>query len=561
MNPQDRPKAIVLLVLVVAVFGFVIMRFMGSKGAPTPEQPVATSAPTTQAPGQPAAGGPGPAPSSGNIREPLSDEELAELHGRARHVLGAQHVATGRPILYTSADSVFQIAAHEDVVPVDDLYHMCRVARKLLVPPHQVARVIARPFTGSPGAFVRTERRRDFSLAPPHETLLDKLASAGQSVIGIGKIDDLFAGQGLTRSIHTGNNAAGLDETFRTLKAVPRGLIFVNLVDFDMLYGHRNDAAGYAKALEQFDRRLPELFRLLRPGDLLCVTADHGNDPTHPGTDHTREYVPLLAYGPRLARGVAAGPVRGEVAGVVAQEDRHPGHAERGPDALGEALREPFQVEVGVQLLREAQQRAAPAVALAVEHAVDRVLVEAGLDERLAQQLDRGVAVLGEEPGRDGHGVIVRAEGEPGGECLARFREGPGVEFARALLEKPGHQVDGAALSGRIDGRSAEEPQFQRHEGQGAVLDQPGADAAGRGHVLDGDRSPCGQGRDKGREGNQKALHSCASAVRSSQPVTDRAGTNTSRAAATTSSAVTAWRMSGQASTSAIVRPEASPSP
>lgn len=221
--------------------------------------------------------------------------------------LGEEHLRSGAPIVYTSADSVFQIAAHEEVIPVEDLYRMCRAARKLLAPPHAVARVIARPFSGGPGAFVRTDRRRDFSLEPPDRTLLDHLVEAGHSVVGIGKIEDLFAGRGLTRSIHAGNNAAGLDETVRALTTVPRGLIFVNLVDFDMRYGHRNDSAGYAQALAQFDQRLTEMVGLLRPGDLLCITADHGNDPTHPGTDHTREYVPLLAYGPRLARGVNLG--------------------------------------------------------------------------------------------------------------------------------------------------------------------------------------------------------------------------------------------------------------
>lgn len=221
--------------------------------------------------------------------------------------LGEEHLRTGFPIVYTSADSVFQIAAHEKAVPLEDLYRMCREARKLLQPPHQVARVIARPFMGEPGSFQRTEERRDFSLDPPGQTLLDLLKESGQPVIGIGKIDDLFKGRGLTRSIHAGSNDVGMDETVHILAMVPRGLIFVNLVDFDMLYGHRNDSAGYARALESFDARLPELLRGLRQGDILCVTSDHGNDPTSAGTDHTREYVPLLAYGPHLARGVDLG--------------------------------------------------------------------------------------------------------------------------------------------------------------------------------------------------------------------------------------------------------------
>ena len=218
--------------------------------------------------------------------------------------LGVEHLRTGSPIVYTSTDSVFQIAAHERVVPVEELYRICRAARKLLKPPHRVGRVIARPFTGEPGAFARTERRRDFSVEPPSPTLLDVLKGSGQLIVGIGKIEDLFNGRGLTRSIHSGNNAAGLDETVRLLKTMPRGLIFVNLVEFDTLYGHRNDAPGYAKALQEFDARLPPLLDAVRPGDLLCLTADHGNDPTTPGTNHSREYVPLLVFGPRLAQGV-----------------------------------------------------------------------------------------------------------------------------------------------------------------------------------------------------------------------------------------------------------------
>ena len=224
--------------------------------------------------------------------------------------LGEEHLRTGAPIVYTSTDSVFQVAAHERVVPVEELYRMCRAARKLLKPPHQVARVIARPFIGEPGVFVRTERRRDFSVEPPSPTLLDILKRSGQLIVGIGKIEDLFNGRGLTRSIHTGNNAAGMGETVRLLKTMPRGLIFVNLVDFDTLYGHRNNPSGYAKALQEFDARLPALLDAVRPGDLLCVTADHGNDPTTPGTDHSREYVPLLVVGPRLAQGVNLGTRR-----------------------------------------------------------------------------------------------------------------------------------------------------------------------------------------------------------------------------------------------------------
>jgi len=224
--------------------------------------------------------------------------------------LGEEHLRSGAVIVYTSADSVFQIAAHERIVPVEELYTMCREARRLLRPPHQVARVIARPFTGEPGAFTRTPQRRDFSLEPPGPTLLDLLKTAGHPVVGIGKIDDIFKGRGLTRSIHTGTNAEGMAETSRALETVPRGLIFVNLVEFDMLYGHRKDAAGYANALAEFDHWLPNLLGGMRQGDLLCLTADHGNDPVTPGTDHSREYVPLLAYGPRMARGVNLGTRR-----------------------------------------------------------------------------------------------------------------------------------------------------------------------------------------------------------------------------------------------------------
>jgi phosphopentomutase len=223
------------------------------------------------------------------------------------HELGEAHERSGSPIVYTSADSVFQIAAHEEVIAVEDLYEMCRHARRLLRPPHQVARVIARPFVGAAGAYRRTARRRDFSVDPPAETLLDALKAAGYPVVGIGKIDDLFNGRGLTRSVPTGSNAEGMAETIRTLGTTPRGLIFVNLLDFDTLYGHRNDAAGFARALEEFDRWLSDLYQALRPADLVAITADHGNDPTGAGTDHTREYVPLLVHGSRSARGVHLG--------------------------------------------------------------------------------------------------------------------------------------------------------------------------------------------------------------------------------------------------------------
>lgn len=210
--------------------------------------------------------------------------------------LGPEHMATGAPIVYTSADSVFQIAAHEAIIPPEKLWEISRIARDLLKPPHQVARVIARPFIGEPGKFVRTDRRRDFSVAPPTETLLDRLQAARIPVIGIGKIEDIFSGRGISESVHTHDNNDGLDQTVRYLDRIDAGLIFTNLVDFDMLYGHRNDAVGYASALVTLDRRLHEITEKMQEGDWLILTADHGNDPLFPGTDHTREYVPLIVF-------------------------------------------------------------------------------------------------------------------------------------------------------------------------------------------------------------------------------------------------------------------------
>ncbi len=209
--------------------------------------------------------------------------------------LGAEHLRTGYPIVYTSADSVFQIAAHEDVIPVDSLYDMCETARGILQGEHAVGRVIARPFAGAPGHFARTPRRRDFSLPPTGATLLDALKESGLSVLGVGKIEDIFCHRGLTGSDHAAGNEACVDSLLAILDAGFHGLCFVNLVDFDMQFGHRRDVAGYARALEDFDRRLPEITGRLNAGDLLIITADHGCDPTHAGTDHTREYVPLLA--------------------------------------------------------------------------------------------------------------------------------------------------------------------------------------------------------------------------------------------------------------------------
>lgn len=235
--------------------------------------------------------------------------------------LGAEHLRTGYPIVYTSADSVFQIAAHEDVVPVDRLYEMCRVARGILQGEHAVSRVIARPFVGRPGAFVRTERRKDFSLEPPAPTLLDRLVQEGYEVWAVGKVADLFAGRGVTKAILTSDDPDGVRKTAQALSELDRGLVFANLVDLDTKYGHRNDPHGFAQDLERIDAELPTLLERLQEGDLWIVTADHGNDPTTPSTDHSREYVPLLAYGPGLAAGVDLG-VRetfSDVAATVAE--------------------------------------------------------------------------------------------------------------------------------------------------------------------------------------------------------------------------------------------------
>lgn len=214
--------------------------------------------------------------------------------------LGEEHIKTGHPIVYTSADSVFQIAAHEEIIPLDSLYEMCRIARNILKEEHGVARVIARPFLGKPGHFTRTSNRRDFSLVPPHATLLDHLKDAKHSVIGVGKIEDIFSNQGITEAIHTKDNMDGVDQTLHYMKQNNKGLIFTNLVDFDMKWGHRNNVEAYGKGLEAFDERLYEILDTMNDTDILFITADHGCDPTMPGTDHSREYVPFLAYGKAL---------------------------------------------------------------------------------------------------------------------------------------------------------------------------------------------------------------------------------------------------------------------
>ncbi len=221
--------------------------------------------------------------------------------------LGDEHVRTGRPILYTSADSVFQVAAHQDVIPLDELYHICQLARNMLTGDNAVGRVIARPFIGTSGHYVRTEHRRDFSLAPLGVTLLDVLKENGRDVIGIGKIEDLFAGRGLTQRDHTETNRDGMDATLRYLDRDFTGLLFVNLVEFDMLWGHRRDSQGYASALRDVDGWFAQVQRAMRPGDAIFFTGDHGVDPTYRGSDHTREMVPLLAYGEPLRAGVNLG--------------------------------------------------------------------------------------------------------------------------------------------------------------------------------------------------------------------------------------------------------------
>jgi phosphopentomutase len=214
--------------------------------------------------------------------------------------LGPEHLCTGALIVYTSADSVFQIAAHEGVVPLSELYRACEIAYALAGEGLGVGRVIARPFIGPPGAFVRTANRRDYALPPPGETLLDLLKAAALPVVAIGKIEDLFAGRGITSAVHTASDEEGMEEIGRQMRTADRGLIFANLVDFDTKYGHRNDVAGYARNLERFDARLASLLPALGDPDVLVVTADHGNDPTTPSTDHSREYVPLLVAGTRV---------------------------------------------------------------------------------------------------------------------------------------------------------------------------------------------------------------------------------------------------------------------
>jgi len=229
--------------------------------------------------------------------------------------LGEEHVRTGKPIVYTSADSVFQIAAHEEVIPLPRLYEICETARNILRGEDEVGRVIARPFVGSPGAFRRTENRHDYAVPPPRENLLPALSEAGLDVVCIGKVASIYDAMGVTLDLTAKNNDQSIDQTINALRQSNRGLIFSNLVDFDMLYGHRRDTEGYARALEHFDTRLPEIEAAMNDRDLFIITADHGNDPTFPGTDHTREYAPLIVFGKTASAGVDLG-IRNSLADI-----------------------------------------------------------------------------------------------------------------------------------------------------------------------------------------------------------------------------------------------------
>jgi len=232
--------------------------------------------------------------------KPASGTEIIEE-------LGEEHMKTGNPIVYTSADSVFQIAAHEEIIPLDELYKMCSIAREILKGEDQVARVIARPFVGELGNFVRTANRRDYSLDPFEKTILDYTSESGYDVIAVGKIEDIFNGKGITEAVHTKSNMDGVDKTIEYLGTDSKGIIFTNLVDFDSKFGHRRNPEGYKEALEELDERIPEILDGLKDNDMLIIIADHGNDPTYKGTDHTREYVPILVYGKNVKAGVNLG--------------------------------------------------------------------------------------------------------------------------------------------------------------------------------------------------------------------------------------------------------------
>lgn len=221
--------------------------------------------------------------------------------------LGEEHIKTGYPIVYTSADSVFQIAAHEDVISLEELYKMCLVAREIFIGEKAIGRIIARPFIGKDGAFTRTSNRRDFALDPFDKTMLDYIKEKGLNVMSVGKIEDIYNKRGITDAVHIKNNMDGVDKTLEYMKEDKKGLIFTNLVDFDMLYGHRNDVQGYAKALVDFDNRMPEIISLMKDEDILILTADHGCDPTTTSTDHSREHIPVLIYGKRIKSGINIG--------------------------------------------------------------------------------------------------------------------------------------------------------------------------------------------------------------------------------------------------------------
>ncbi|MDW7616388.1 phosphopentomutase [Peribacillus simplex] len=245
----------------------------------------------------------------GNV--PASGTEIIER-------LGEEHMKTGALIVYTSADSVLQIAAHEDIVPIDELYKICEIAREVtMADEFKVGRVIARPFTGEPGSFKRTPNRHDYALKPFNRTVMDELKDSGYDVLAIGKISDIFDGEGVTESLRTVSNMDGMDKLIHTIEQDFKGLSFLNLVDFDALYGHRRDPEGYGKALEEFDARMPEVLEKLKEDDLLIITADHGNDPVHEGTDHTREYVPLLVYSKQFTEGAEL-PIRDTFADIGA---------------------------------------------------------------------------------------------------------------------------------------------------------------------------------------------------------------------------------------------------
>ncbi|MFW5736242.1 MAG: phosphopentomutase [Halanaerobium sp.] len=251
-----------------------------------------------------------PAEVMDQFHEAIGRESLANKPASGTFIieeLGREHMESGKPIVYTSADSVFQIAAHEDVISVKELYDYCQKAREILQGKHAAARVIARPFVGEPGNFERTERRKDFSLTPPEPSVLNYLKDKGLEVNAVGKITYIFNHSGITDAVTTSDNMEGVDKTIEYMEQTEKGLIFTNLVDFDQNYGHRRNVEGYAEALENFDQRIPEIKAAMRDDDLLIITADHGCDPTHQGTDHTREYIPILAYGQKIKNNLDLG--------------------------------------------------------------------------------------------------------------------------------------------------------------------------------------------------------------------------------------------------------------